>query len=196
MYDFKKNRSAYILGAVTLCLVGVALWQLCINKAATEDELRAYVAVDGVDTLYFKKPYEMAKISIVNYGKTPARRVTVDYIFEYLSRDTLADVAKLLAVEDPVENEHSLAPGESYILSVRPTGARSRDSANWWKPDTVHNARHVYGRIIYYDNRNVKHRTLFTFQWEFLSMTYRRMGGMNYFDWDQPDPQGKTYPFK
>jgi len=191
----RVNLPTYVLGFLTFCLVGVSLWQAWENKKASDDELRAYVAVHTIDTLHYKKTFEMAKISIVNDGKTPARRVTIEYIFEYLARDTLAHLDSVFFPSPAVKNEYSLAPGETYILPVRPTRAGQKDSSLWWNPDTIHNARHLYGRIVYYDNRDVRHRTIFAFQWEYLTMSYRRVGGMNYFDCDQPDPHGKKYPF-
>ncbi|HTY09592.1 MAG TPA: hypothetical protein VMF88_00845 [Bacteroidota bacterium] len=194
--DFKKNRSAYILGFVTICLVITSGIQTCISKVATDAELRAYVGVSRIDTLYFKKPYEMAKISITNSGKTPAKKVTITYIFEYLARDTLAYIDSMFLAGGIDKEMYSLSPGETYVLPVRPTMVDQPDSCKWWVPDTAHNARQVYGKIVYFDNRDVKHRTVFAFQWEFLTKSYRRVGGMNYFDDDQEDPQGERYPFK
>jgi len=201
--DFRKNRSTWILAFLTFGIVGVSMWQGWVNKNASDEDLRAYVGVSRVDTLYYKKSSdEMAKIFITNSGKTPAKKITIDCIFECWTRNTLADIGDLFdTLKNPhsFRDEYSLSPGESCILPIRPNvihdSTAHKDTLAYWRDplDDAHNSRHVYGRITYYDNRDVKHFTVFAFQWEFRTMLYRRVGGMNYFDNDQPDPKGKSY---
>ena len=190
--------------AVAVAIIAVLLTSIfnlkqgCQNQTTTEADLRAYVAVNRIDTLYYKLPHEMAKISIVNYGKTPARKVVIDYIFEFLGRDTLHHLNLALRSTHLGKDEYIIAPGETYILPVRPTGTGSPDSLRFWKDplDSLHNERHIYGIITYYDHTNTLRRTVYAFKWEFLTMSYRRVGGMNYFDCDQADPKGDIYTLK
>ena len=84
----RLNKLTFFLVIANVILAIGTISTALIMDSSSYNDLRAYVAVNRVDTLHYKLPKEMAKISIVNYGKTPARKVVIDYIFEFLGRDT------------------------------------------------------------------------------------------------------------
>lgn len=169
--------------------------QVAIADTTSHDELRAYVGVTWIKPIHYKKNHEMAKINITNFGKTPARRVTLDYQFDCLGRDTLWYVQEMFNSQDSVRDQYTLFPGEAYILPVRPTGDGEIISSKYWKDPSKDRlyARQIYGKLIYYDNRGIKRATVFAFQWEFRTHIYRRVGGMNYIDNDQTDTKDSIY---
>ena len=156
-------------------------------NTTSHDDLRAYVSVISVDTLRFNYTNELVEVTIKNHGKTPAHKVMIDCLFQCWVRDSLAEFEEVLNAVDSEKDEYSLAPGETYILPVRPTGNRNKmgELIHWANKADAHNARQVYGKIVYTDNRGDIHRTVFAYQWEYITGRYRRIGGLNYFDLKQ-----------
>jgi hypothetical protein len=159
-------------------LVGV---KLVSTKETTHTDLRAYIAAinpcDDIiaivtgskrDTTY----EQIAWISVVNFGKTPAMNVSPRQAFARLKRDS----QDFEPDADLVRNNlrFMIAPGETLRIPIRPWVGHWIEAAG--------NEKQIFGIVTYTDHANVSHRTLFAYQWENISQSYRRMAKFNYGD--------------
>ena len=199
------NRLTFALIVVNACLawgtfelwdradrsLRVAQRSLDITDSTSQADLRPYVDVLRVDPMPIGKSgdtdsLQLAQLSIQNFGKTPARNVIINCLFQYWRRDHPAEVRNILHFRQSQYDEYGIAPGEVYPLRIRPNGLRDNDGKlRFWGHMNPRYARQVYGQIIYTDNRNIVRVTTFAFQYEYISGGYRKIGGFNYFDVDE-----------
>lgn len=170
-----------ILGVFALLISAIAAHyadrQVNIAERSNHANLRAYVAViNPKEDVY--QPKEKGKkgepfiwISVVNFGKSPARNVEVQQVYEKWNRGILA----FDPTAWPRNNiEYMIAPGETFNIPVRPF-------KSLWIDDTAHE-RQIYGIVYYVDYMDVPYKTVFAYQWEEISHSYKRMAKYNYGD--------------
>jgi hypothetical protein len=169
-----KSTRHIVIATWIIAVTGIVLgWiQTCSNRGAVQADLRAYVQV--VNPRLDRPTTEpIMWISVVNFGKTPANNVSPGPIFSLWKRDSLPiDPGKIK--RDSLLGEFMIAPSETLYVPLRP-------NLGFWKRDSM-SATQVFGVVYYTDHRGEPHRTVFAYQWENISRSYRKMARFNYGD--------------
>ncbi|TSA24590.1 hypothetical protein D4R75_01150 [bacterium] len=161
----------FFIVVLTLATTWFNCHQISIYEESTHSDLRAYLQVlNPRDDRFNEQP--ILWISIVNFGKTPATNVSVAPTFSLWIRDILP-IEPTFYKRD-ASRGFMIAPNETLYVPLR-------HSLDFWREDTTSTAQ-AFGVVYYDDHRGEAHKTIFAYQWEHISRSYRKMAHFNYGD--------------
>lgn len=176
----KDNAAEWTMAILTCAIVLLALVttyfnfrQISISEDSAHADLRAYIGIVNPRDAWYSPNEPLLWIGIVNFGKTPANNVDAGPIFSFWKRDSLPiDPGGIK--RDSLRGRFMIAPSETLQVPLRP-------NMGFWKRDST-SARQAFGIIYYEDHRGESHKTVFAYQWENISHSYRKMDRFNYGD--------------